>query len=343
MPPTAEELADDLPRQRRAGDVLGTELTFRTRVRRVPDELADRMFRFTAASAAVFVLVLLSGIALSMLWGGRLAFHTFGWHFLVSTDWDAVAHKFGALIPIYGTLVSSFLALLIAVPISFGIAIFITEIAPAWMKGPISTAIELLAAIPSIIYGMWGLFVFAPVLADHVEPWLIDHLGNKWLIGPLFSGAPIGLGMLPAGIILGIMIIPFITAVMRDVFSATPQVLKESAFALGSTRWEVMRKVILPYTRSAVIGAIFLGLGRALGETMAVTFVLGNAHDLSVSLLNPSNSIAATLANEFTEADSEIYLSSLIALGFVLFVVTFIVLAFAKLLLLRLNRMEGAK
>ena len=314
----------------------------RVRTRLVSDELADRLFKYAAAAAAVFVFVLLLGAALSMLWGGRLAFHTFGWGFLTSTDWDAVAHKFGALVPIYGTLVSSFLALVIAVPISFGIAMFLTEIAPGWMRGPVSTAIELLAAIPSIIYGMWGLFVFAPVLADHVEPWLIDNLGSAWLIGPLFSGAPIGLGMLP-GLILGIMIIPFITAVMRDVFAATPQMLKESAFALGATRWEVMRSVVLPYTRSAVIGAIFLGLGRALGETMAVTFVLGNAHELSMSLLDPSNSIAATLANEFTEADSPIYLSSLIALGFVLFVVTFIVLAFAKLLLLRLNRMEGAK
>ncbi|SDH58382.1 phosphate ABC transporter membrane protein 1, PhoT family [Paraburkholderia phenazinium] len=343
MPTTAEELAKGLPGERRKGTILGTELTFRARKRWLADSAADRMFWFAAFSAAIFVLVLLSGVAFSMLWGGRLAFQTFGWHFLVSTDWDAVAHKFGALIPIYGTLVSSFLALLIAVPISFGIAMFLTEIAPRWMKGPVSTAIELLAAIPSIIYGMWGLFVFAPVLADHVEPWLINTLGNAWLIGPLFSGAPIGLGMLPAGLILGIMIIPFITAVMRDVFSATPQMLKESAFALGATRWEVIRKVVLPYTRSAVIGAIFLGLGRALGETMAVTFVLGNAHDLSVSLLDPSNSIAATLANEFTEADSPIYLSSLIALGFVLFVVTFVVLGLAKLLLLRLNRMEGAK
>lgn len=326
-----------------SGDASGAQLVARARERMLPDEVADRLFKYAAAGAAIFVFILLLGAALSMLWGGRLAFQTFGWGFLTSTDWDAVAHKFGALVPIYGTLVSSFLALLIAVPISFGIAMFLTEIAPGWMRGPVSTAIELLAAIPSIIYGMWGLFVFAPVLADYVEPWLIDHLGSAWLIGPLFTGAPIGLGMLPAGLILGIMIIPFVTAVMRDVFAATPQMLKESAFALGATRWEVMRKVVLPYTRSAVIGAIFLGLGRALGETMAVTFVLGNAHDLSISLLEPSNSIAATLANEFTEADSPIYLSSLIALGFVLFVVTFIVLAFAKLLLLRLNRMEGAK
>ncbi|MGF6303191.1 MULTISPECIES: phosphate ABC transporter permease subunit PstC [Paraburkholderia] len=343
MRTAAEEGAKGLAGGRRQGTMLGTELTFRARKRRLPDETADRMFWLAAAAAAMFVLVILSGAALSMLWGGRLAFQTFGWRFFVSTDWDAVAHKFGALIPIYGTLVSSFLALLVAVPISFGIAMFLTEIAPRWMKGPVSTAIELLAAIPSIIYGMWGLFVFAPVLADHVEPWLIDTLGNAWLIGPLFSGAPIGLGMLPAGLILGIMIIPFISAVMRDVFDATPQMLKESAFALGATRWEVIRKVVLPYTRSAVVGAIFLGLGRALGETMAVTFVLGNAHELNVSLLAPGNSIAATLANEFTEADSPMYLSALIALGFVLFVVTFIVLAFAKLLLLRLNRMEGAK
>ena len=342
MRTTAQKMQDDLSAVRRA-DASGAHLIRRVRTRLVSDELADRLFKYAAAAAAVFVFVLLLGAALSMLWGGRLAFHTFGWGFLTSTDWDAVAHKFGALLPIYGTLVSSFLALVIAVPISFGIAMFLTEIAPGWMRGPVSTAIELLAAIPSIIYGMWGLFVFAPVLADHVEPWLIDNLGSAWLIGPLFSGAPIGLGMLPAGLILGIMIIPFITAVMRDVFAATPQMLKESAFALGATRWEVMRSVVLPYTRSAVIGAIFLGLGRALGETMAVTFVLGNAHELSMSLLDPSNSIAATLANEFTEADSPIYLSSLIALGFVLFVVTFIVLAFAKLLLLRLNRMEGAK
>ena len=343
MPTTADELATDVPDARREGSLPGTKLTFRTRKRWVPDAAADRLFWFAAAAAAIFVLVLLSGVALSMLWGGRLAFMTFGWHFLVSPDWNAVTQKFGALIPICGTLVSSLLALIIAVPVSFGIAMFLTEIAPRWMKGAVSMAVELLAAIPSIIYGMWGLFVLAPVLANYVEPWLINTFGNAPLIGPLFSGAPIGIGMLPAGIVLGIMVIPFITAVMRDVFSATPQMLKESAFALGATRLEVMRKVVLPYTRSAVVGAIFLGLGRALGETMAVTFVLGNAHDLSVSLLDPSNSIAATLANEFTEADSPIYLSSLIALGFLLFVVTSVVLAFAKLLLLRLKRLEGAK
>ena len=224
---------------------------------------------------------------------------------------------------------------------SIGIALFLTDIAPRWTRGPIAIAIELLAAIPSIIYGMWGLFVFAPFMAAHVEPWLNDHLGNKAIIGRLFSGPPIGIGMLTAGIVLGIMVIPFVASVAREVFNAVPKPLKESAVALGSTRWEILSRVTLPYTRSAIIGAIFLGLGRALGETMAVTFVLGNAHDLSASLLMPSNSIAAAIANEFTEADTELYRSSLIALGFLLFVVTFIVLAIAKLLLMRLNRQLG--
>jgi phosphate transport system permease protein len=229
------------------------------------------------------------------------------------------------------------------VPISFGIAIFLTELAPRWLRGPVSTAIELLAAVPSIIYGMWGLFVFVPFLSSNVEPWVNDHIGSLPIIGPLFSGPPLGIGMLTAGIILAIMIIPFISAVMRDVFSAVPPELKEAAYALGSTTWEVVGKVSVPYTRTAVVGAIFLGLGRALGETMAVTFVLGNAHDFSKSLLMPGNSIAAAIANEFTEADSPIYLSSLIALGFLLFVVTFIVIALAKLMLMRVGRLEGAK
>jgi phosphate transport system permease protein len=252
-----------------------------------------------------------------------------------------VQGRFGALVPIYGTLVTSAIALIIAFPVSIGIALFLTEIAPRWSRGPIGIAVELLAAIPSIIYGMWGLFVFAPFMGANVEPWLNEHLGDWPVLGPLFNGPPIGIGMLTAGIVLGIMIIPFIAAVARDVFAEVPPPLKEAAVALGSTRWEVLTKVTLPYTRSAVIGAIFLGLGRALGETMAVTFVLGNAHDLSASLLMPSNSIAAAIANEFTEADSELYRSSLIALAFLLFVVTFIVLSFAKLLLLRLKRIHG--
>jgi phosphate transport system permease protein len=302
---------------------------------------ADRAFHLITASAAWFVLILLGAIALSMAWGGRLAFETFGWRFITSSDWNAVGGHFGALVPIYGTIVTSAIALIIAVPVSIGIALFLTDIAPRWSRGPIAIAIELLAAIPSIIYGMWGLFVFAPFMAAHVEPWLNDHLGNKALIGTLFSGPPIGIGMLTAGIVLGIMVIPFIAAVSRDVFNAVPTALRESAVALGSTRWEILSRVTLPYTRSAIIGAIFLGLGRALGETMAVTFVLGNAHDLSASLLMPSNSIAAAIANEFTEADTDLYRSSLIALAFLLFVVTLIVLTIAKLLLLRMNRQFG--
>jgi len=302
---------------------------------------ADRAFTLFTAGAAWLVLLLLGATALSMAWGGRLAFQTFGLGFITSPDWDAVQGKFGALVPIYGTLVTSAIALIIAFPVSIGIALFLTEIAPRWSRAPIGIAVELLAAIPSIIYGMWGLFVFAPFMGANVEPWLTEHLGAWPILGPLFTGPPIGIGMLTAGIVLGIMIIPFIAAVARDVFAEVPAPLKEAAVALGSTRWEVLTKVTLPYTRSAIIGAIFLGLGRALGETMAVTFVLGNAHDLSASLLMPSNSIAAAIANEFTEADSELYRSSLIALAFLLFVVTLIVLSFAKLLLLRLKRIHG--
>jgi phosphate transport system permease protein len=302
---------------------------------------ADRAFQLITAAAAWFVLLLLGATALSMAWGGRLAFKTFGWHFVTGKDWDAVNNVFGALVPIYGTLVTSAIALIIAVPVSIGIALFLTDIAPRWSWAPFAVAIVLLAAIPSIIYGMWGLFIFAPFMAANVEPWLSDHLGSKAIIGPLFSGPPIGIGMLTAGIVLGIMVIPFIATVAREVFSAVPPPLKESAVALGSTRWEILSRVTLPYTRSAIIGAVFLGLGRALGETMAVTFVLGNAHDLSASLLMPSNSIAAAIANEFTEADTELYRSSLIALGFLLFGVTFIVLTIAKLMLLRINRQYG--
>jgi phosphate transport system permease protein len=302
---------------------------------------ADHAFQLITATAAWLVLLLLGAAALSMAWGGRLAFKTFGWRFVTSSDWDAVGGHFGALVPIYGTLVTSAIALIIAVPVSIGIALFLTDIAPRWTRAPIAMAIELLAAIPSIIYGMWGLFIFAPFMAAHVEPWLSEHVGNMAIVGPLFSGPPIGIGMLTAGIVLGIMVIPFIASVAREVFNAVPAPLRESAVALGATRWEILSRVTLPYTRSAIIGAVFLGLGRALGETMAVTFVLGNAHDLSVSLLMPSNSIAAAIANEFTEADIDLYRSSLIALAFLLFVVTLIVLSIAKLLLLRMNRQFG--
>ena len=276
-----------------------------------------------------------------MAWGGRLAFETFGWRFISSREWDAVSGSFGALVPIYGTIVTSLLALLIAVPVSLGIALFLTDIAPRWLRGPIGIAIELLAAIPSIIYGMWGLFEFAPFMASRVEPWLNDHLGPLPVVGAVFSGPPIGIGLLTGSIVLGIMIIPFIAAVARDVFNAVPPTLKEAAVALGSTRWEILSRVTLPYARSAIIGAVFLGLGRALGETMAVTFVLGNAHDLSASLLMPSNSIAAAIANEFTEADTELYRSSLIALAFILFIVTFLVLTAARLMLARIGSVHG--
>jgi phosphate transport system permease protein len=301
----------------------------------------DAFFRTLLFCAAGLVLIVLGAAAASMLWGGRLAFETFGWHFIVSDEWDAVEHRFGAYVPIYGTLVSSAIAMVIAIPVSFGIALFLTEIAPTWLRGPVGAAIELLAGIPSIIYGMWGLFSFVPFMAAYVLPWVDRHMGSLPWIGPLFRGPPLGIGMLTAGIVLGIMVIPFISSVMRDVFRTVPASLKESAYALGSTTWEVVWQVVLPYTRSAVVGGIFLGLGRALGETMAVTFVLGNAHQLSASLLMPGNSIAATIANEFTEADSDIYLSSLIALGFLLFVVTFIVLAIARLMLHSLARKEG--
>jgi phosphate transport system permease protein len=311
--------------------------------RDVRDARADGLFRWIVAAAGMLVLAALVGTALSMLWGGREAFDTFGFGFLFSTEWDAVNHKFGALVPIYGTIVTALIAMLIAVPVSFGIALFLTEVAPSWLRGPVAAAIELLAGIPSIIYGMWGLFVFVPIMGEYVTPWLNDHLGHWPLIGVLFTGPPLGIGMLTAGIVLAIMVIPFISSVMREVFLTVPTRLKESAYALGSTTWEVVWDIVLPYTRSAVIGGVFLGLGRALGETMAVTFVLGNAHRLSASLLEPGNSIAATIANEFTEADSDIYRSSLIALGFLLFVVTFIVLAAAKLMLRRLSRQEGTK
>jgi len=305
------------------------------------DHLHDRLFRLAVTACAFFVLVSLLAAALSMLLGGREAFATFGWPFLWSSSWDAVQKDFGALVPIYGTLVTALLGMLIAVPVSFGIALFLTEIAPAWLRQPVAAAIELLAGIPSIIYGMWGLFVFVPFMGEHVDPWLDENLGALPLIGPLFQGPPIGLGMLTAGIVLGIMVIPFISSVMREVFNTVPPQLKESAYAVGNTTWEVVWDIVLPYTRSAVIGGVFLGLGRALGETMAVTFVLGNSHLLLASLLQPGNSIAATIANEFTEADSSIYLSSLIALGFLLFVVTFIVLAIARLMLARLALRAG--
>ncbi|KFN41326.1 phosphate ABC transporter permease subunit PstC [Arenimonas oryziterrae] len=305
------------------------------------DARADRLFHGVVATAGIFVLVALIGAALSMLLGGRLALETFGWKFFTSSDWDVGAGQFGALVPIYGTLVTSLIAMMIAVPISFGIALFLTEVAPAWLRTPLSAAIELLAGIPSIIYGMWGLFVLGPYLGEKVYPWLGENLGPLPVIGALFQGPPLGIGMLAAGLVLAIMVIPFISSVMREVFLTVPTRLKESAYALGSTTWEVAWDIVLPYTRSAVIGGIFLGLGRALGETMAVTFVIGNAYQLSAGLLEPGTSIASTIANEFGEAVDPLHKSSLLALGFVLFLLTFVVLAAARLMLARLQRREG--
>ncbi len=301
----------------------------------------ERVFAVLVTAAAWVVLIALGAVAAAMFWGGLPAFRAFGWRFLYGTEWNAVTRQFAALVPIYGTLVTALIAMLIAVPVSFGIAVFLIEVAPRWLRGPVAAAIELLAGVPSIIYGMWGLFVFVPFMSEQVEPWLIDHLGPLPVFGVLFQGAPLGIGMLTSGIILGIMVLPFISSVMRDVFALVPVELKESAYAMGCTRWEVAWRIMLPYTRSAVAGGIFLGLGRALGETMAVTFVLGNAHDLSFSLMDPGNSIAAVIANEFTEADSALYRASLIALGLLLFVVTFLVLAGARLLLVRLARQRG--
>lgn len=299
------------------------------------------VFQYTTSFSAFIILIIFVGIILYLVKGSLPAMRAFGFSFLVRSHWNPVAQQFGALVPIIGTLITSLIALLIGIPISFGIAVFLIEIAPQWLQQPLRIAIELLAGIPSIIYGMWGLFVFAPSFAEHVQPWLIEKLGNIPLIGVLFQGAPMGIGVLTAGIILGIMVIPFMTAVMRDVFELVPDMLKESAYALGATKWEVIWQVILPYTRVGVVGSIMLGLGRALGETMAVAFVIGNAHILSASLIMPGNSITSVLANEFTEATSTLYSSALIELGLILFVITFIILLCSKLLLRHLYTQTG--
>ena len=301
----------------------------------------DTLFRYTTMFFAFLVFILLFGIIITLLVGSLPALKMFGAGFFTSDAWNPVTVDFGGLVPIYGTFVTALIAMLIGIPVSFGIAIFITELSPNWLKRPIGVAIELLAGIPSIIYGMWGLFVFAPLYADHVQPWMNDHLGTLPVIGTLFQGPPMGIGMLTAGFILAIMVIPYTASVMRDVFEIVPSMLKESAYGLGSTTWEVIWNVVLPYTKTGVVGGIMLGLGRALGETMAVTFVIGNAHELSTSLMMPGNTISSALANEFTEAVGDIYTSSLITLGLTLFVITFIVLSLAKLLLIRLSLREG--
>ncbi len=305
--------------------------------------MADRIFGWLAKGAAIFTLLMLAAILASLTVSAWPAIDKYGLGFLTSSTWDPVKEEFGGLVMIYGTLMTSLIALLIAVPVSFGIALFLTELSPAWLKRPLGTAIELLAAIPSIVYGMWGLLVFSPILSTYVQQPLQAFFGNVPILGALFSGPPVGIGILSAGIILSIMIIPFIAAVMRDVFEVTPTLLKESAYGLGSTTWEVVTKVVLPYTKAGVIGGIMLGLGRAIGETMAVTFVIGNFNQLdSLSLFQAANSITSALANEFAEAGAGLHEAALMYLGLVLFFITFVVLTLSKLLLAQLKKNEGA-
>ena len=306
--------------------------------------LADRIFGWVAKGAALFTLAMLIAILVSLTVSAWPAINKYGLGFLTSTKWDPVKEEFGGLVMIYGTLITSFIALLIAVPVSFGIALFLTELSPAWLKRPLGTAIELLAAVPSIVYGMWGLLVFSPVLSTYVQQPLQAVFGGVPYIGALFSGPPVGIGILSAGIILAIMIIPFIAAVMRDVFEVTPTLLKESAYGLGATTWEVVSKVVLPYTKAGVVGGIMLGLGRAIGETMAVTFVIGNFNQLdSLSIFQAANSITSALANEFAEAGEGLHQGALMYLGLVLFFITFVVLSLSKILLSQLKQSEGAK
>ncbi len=304
--------------------------------------LRDMVFRHLTRVAAIAVLIILTGIIISLIHGSLPALQAFGFKFLITEVWNPVTDKFGGAAAIYGTIVTSVIAMLIAVPVGLFIALFLTELCPTWLRRPIGIAIELLAGIPSIIYGIWGLFVFAPFLQDTLQPFLIDTVGNIPGIGALFEGPPYGIGMLTAGLILAIMVLPFITSISRDVFEAVPPVLKEAAYGVGCTTWEVVRYVVLPYARVGVIGGVMLALGRALGETMAVTFVIGNAHNIATSVLAPGTTISATIANEFTEAVGDLYTSSLILLGLILFVITFIVLAIARLLLMRIHARVGA-
>ena len=297
-------------------------------------KLGDQLFAGIAWASGMIVLLLILGIIAVMLVGGSHALRVFGPGFLTHAVWNPVVNHFGAAAPVFGTLVTSFIGLLVAVPLAFGVAFFLTEMAPDWLSNPIGIAVELLAAVPSIIFGMWGFFVIVPVMAQHVQPALIDIIGHVPIIGRLFSGAPFGTGLLTGGLILAVMITPFIAAVMRDVFNSMPAVLKESAYGLGSTRWEVMRKVVLPWSRIAISGGIMLGLGRALGETMAITFVIGNSNRISASLFSPGNTIASLIALEFPESPAgSLKLSALLALGLILMVISFITLACSRLLL----------
>ena len=334
------------------GDDLGksTEATRRTSpmsnppTRRMSAPWADAVFALLARGAALLTLGLLVGIIISLIVGAWPAIEKYGLSFLIRSEWDPVNDSYGGLVMIYGTLMTSIIALLIAVPVSFGIAVFLTELSPSWLKRPLGIAVELLAAVPSIVYGMWGLLVFGPILGEYVQMPLQSLTANVPYLGAFFSGPPVGIGILSAGIILAIMIIPFIASVMRDVFEVTPPMLKESAYGLGSTTWEVVSKIVLPYTKTGVVGGIMLGLGRALGETMAVTFVIGNMNQLnSLSVFEAANSITSALANEFAEAGEGLHQASLIYLGLVLFFITFVVLAFSKVLLARLKKSEGAR
>jgi len=306
--------------------------------------MADRIFGWVAKGAAIGTLLLLLAILVTLTMSAWPAISKYGFSFLTSTVWDPVQDEYGGLVMIYGTLATSFIALLIAVPVSFGIALFLTELSPAWLKRPLGTAVELLAAVPSIVYGMWGLLVFGPVLATYVQQPLQAAFDGVPYLGAFVSGPPVGIGILSAGIILAIMVIPFISAVMRDVFEVTPPLLKESAYGLGATTWEVVSKVVLPYTKTGVIGGIMLGLGRAIGETMAVTFVIGNFNQLdSLSLFQAANSITSALANEFAEAGEGLHQAALMYLGLVLFFITFVILSLSKLLLSQLRKAEGTK
>lgn len=317
-------------------------MAYSTPAVRSPGKQGDRIFGTLVRLAALITLLLLGGIIVSLLIASLPSLQKFGFAFLWTREWDAPAGQFGALVPIYGTLVTSFIALVIAVPVSFGIALFLTELAPNWLKRPLGVAIELLAAIPSIVYGMWGLFIFAPLFARYFQQPLGDILSTVPFVGVLFQGPAFGIGILAAGIILAIMIIPYIAAVMRDVFEQTPVLMKESAYGIGCTTWEVIWRIVLPFTKNGVIGGIMLGLGRALGETMAVTFIIGNTYQLdSLSLFMPGNSITSALANEFAEAEEGVHTAALMELGLILFVITFIVLACSKLMMMRLAKHEG--
>ncbi|MGH6836752.1 MAG: phosphate ABC transporter permease subunit PstC [Methylocella sp.] len=304
-------------------------------------KLRDNAFHLLTLAAAWTVLIILGGVIAALIVGSLPAIRAFGLNFLTTEAWNPVTEKFGAVAPIYGTIVTSLIAMVIAVPVGLGIAIFLTELCPYALRRPIGIAIELLAGIPSIIYGIWGLFVLAPFLQEHVQPGLISAFANVPIFSNLFAGPPYGIGILTAGVILAIMVLPIVSSISRDVFETVPAVLKESAYGVGCTTWEVVRSVVIPYTRVGLIGAVMLGLGRALGETMAVTFVIGNAHKISPSLLSPGTTISATIANEFTEAVGDLYTSALIALGLILFGITFLILAISRYLLMRLHQREG--